>query len=188
MLISYIKEKSPSTNEQIEAVQKQLDVISTLVATMSKTQRNVEAIGDLVENELLSMDKAIEEAANRIQEMLDKTRAADSGVKLEVNGKILDSCTELMMNIRILVKKSRTLQTEIVAQGKGTASATEFYKRNHQWSEGLISAAKAIAEGAQFLLLVLNYNQKCYEMVQCSFLQFGLIFQRVCGQSGIRFW
>lgn len=84
--------------------------------------------------------------------MLDKSRAADSGVKLEVNGKILDSCTELMMSIRNLVKKSRNLQIEIVAQGKGTASATEFYKRNHQWSEGLISAAKAIAMGANFLL------------------------------------
>lgn len=50
--------------------------------------------------------------------MLDKSRAADSGVKLEVNGKILDSCTDLMMAIRNLVKKSRFLQTEIVAQGK----------------------------------------------------------------------
>ena len=50
--------------------------------------------------------------------MLDKSRAADSGVKLEVNGKILDSCTDLMKAIRNLVKKSRFLQTEIVAQGK----------------------------------------------------------------------
>lgn len=89
--------------------------------------------------------------------MLDKSRAADSGVKLEVNGKILDSCTELMMAIRKLVKKSRSLQMEIVAQGKGTASATEFYKRNHQWSEGLISAAKAIAMGANFLLYVYHF-------------------------------
>lgn len=50
--------------------------------------------------------------------MLDKSRAADSGVKLEVNGKILDSCTDLMKAIRNLVKKSRFLQTEIVVQGK----------------------------------------------------------------------
>lgn len=50
--------------------------------------------------------------------MLAKSRAADSGVKLEVNGKILDSCTELMRRIRKLVQKSRLLQTEIVAQGK----------------------------------------------------------------------
>lgn len=52
------------------------------------------------------------------QDMLAKSRAADSGLKLEVNGKILDSCTELMKCIRQLVKKSRLLQAEIVDQGK----------------------------------------------------------------------
>lgn len=37
---------------------------------------------------------------------------------------------------------------------QGTATAKEFYKRNHQWTEGLISAAKAVAMGAKFLLYV----------------------------------
>jgi hypothetical protein len=50
--------------------------------------------------------------------MLSKSRAADSGIKLEVNEKILDSCTNLMQAIRVLVQKSRLLQAEIVAQGK----------------------------------------------------------------------
>lgn len=50
--------------------------------------------------------------------MLTNSRAADSGIKLEVNGKILDSCTGLMHAIRILVKKSRLLQAEIVGQGR----------------------------------------------------------------------
>lgn len=150
-MLSNMKEKSPSTFDQIEKVKAQINLIFTMANTLSKTRDNVD-VGNLVENELQSMDKAIEEAANRIQEMLDKSRADDSGLKLEVNGKILDSCTDLMKAIRKLVKKSRLLQTEIVAQGKGTVSATEFYKRNHQWSEGLISAAKAIAMGANFLL------------------------------------
>lgn len=52
------------------------------------------------------------------QDMLTKSRAADSGIKLEVNEKILDSCTTLMQAIRLLVQKSRYLQAEIVAQGK----------------------------------------------------------------------
>ena len=65
--------------------------------------------------------------------MLDKSRAADSGVKLEVNGKILDSCTDLMMAIRNLVKKSRFLQTEIVAQGKVSVLflIERFYVKYH---------------------------------------------------------
>lgn len=151
-MFNHVKEKSPTTVGQINEVKQQFKKICELAATLSNAQGNVEVIGNLVEQELLGMDKAIEEAANRIRDMLEKSRAADSGLKLEVNEKILDSCTELMKCIRQLVKKSRLLQAEIVDQGKGTASATEFYKRNHQWSEGLISAAKAVAMGANLLL------------------------------------
>lgn len=50
--------------------------------------------------------------------MLANSRAADSGIKLEVNEKILDTCTTLMLAIRVLVQKSRLLQAEIVAQGR----------------------------------------------------------------------
>ncbi|XP_072748142.1 huntingtin-interacting protein 1 [Anoplolepis gracilipes] len=152
IILSYIKEKSSMTVVQITNVKSQLQKVSSLINALSSTQNNVEIIGNLVENELQSMDKAIEEAVARIQDMLDKSRAADSGLKLKVNEQILDSCTELMKYIRKLVQRSRLLQKEIVEQGRGTASATEFYKRNHQWSEGLISAAKAIAMGANFLL------------------------------------
>ncbi|XP_065226702.1 huntingtin-interacting protein 1 isoform X2 [Planococcus citri] len=115
---------------------------------------SIEALSDSVENELTIMDKAIEEAANRIEEMLKESKVADSGIKLEVNGKILDSCTTLMKAIRILVQKSRILQAEIVAAGNpnNRLSAKEFYKRNHQWTEGLISAAKAVGMGAKYLL------------------------------------
>jgi huntingtin interacting protein 1 len=55
--------------------------------------------------------------------MLTKSRKADSGIKLEVNSKLLDSCTNLMEAIRILVKKARLLQAEIVAQGKVSLSS-----------------------------------------------------------------
>ena len=46
----------------------QLDKISSLTCSLSEQgQSNTGIIGDLVENELLGMDKAIEEAAARIQ-------------------------------------------------------------------------------------------------------------------------
>ncbi|XP_026668374.1 huntingtin-interacting protein 1 isoform X2 [Ceratina calcarata] len=171
-MFNYIRERSPITVGQINEVKQQFKKVCELASTLSNTQSNVEVIGNLVETELLSMDKAIEEAANRIQDMLEKSRAADSGLKLEVNGKILDSCTDLMKCIRMLVKKSRLLQAEIVEQGKGTASATEFYKRNHQWSEGLISAAKAVAMGANLLLeaadKVVSGNGKFEQLVVAS--------------------
>jgi huntingtin interacting protein 1 len=39
-----------------------------------------------------------------------------------------------------------------ISFAQGSASVKEFYKRNHQWTEGLISAAKAVGGGAKFLL------------------------------------
>lgn len=67
IMLSYIKEKSSMTVVQIANVKSQLRKISSLVGTLSTTQNNVEVIGNLVENELLSMDKAIEEAVARIR-------------------------------------------------------------------------------------------------------------------------
>ncbi|KAF4526389.1 hypothetical protein B566_EDAN012679 [Ephemera danica] len=136
----------------LATVRQNVQSLVTLAERLEGRSAPLESVADSVESELATMEKAIEEAAAKIEEMLTKSRQADSGVKLEVNEKILDACTGLMAAVRQLVITSRKLQGEIVAQGKGTASAKEFYKRNHQWTEGLISAAKAVAIGAHFLL------------------------------------
>lgn len=110
------EEIKPKADECVE----KLVAVSSLAQEMSNSLRGeaAETLADMIDDEMLAMDKAIEEAANRIQEMLNKSRAADSGIKLEVNEKILDSCTNLMQAIRLLVQKSRFLQAEIVAQGR----------------------------------------------------------------------
>jgi huntingtin interacting protein 1 len=52
------------------------------------------------------------------QSLLTQSRERDTGMKLEVNDKILDSCTDLMKAIKILIIKAKELQKEIVAQGR----------------------------------------------------------------------
>lgn len=66
-MFNHIREKSPVTVGQINEVKQQFKKVCDLAATLSNGQGTVEVIGNLVEMELLSMDKAIEEAANRIQ-------------------------------------------------------------------------------------------------------------------------
>ncbi|XP_058055147.1 huntingtin-interacting protein 1 isoform X4 [Anopheles bellator] len=148
--------ESDTVSERVKDLKLKLEQVTTMIVDLGKQTDGTENLGDMVESELSSMDKAIEEAASQIEEMLSKSRASDSGIKLEVNEKILDACTNLMQAIRLLVQKSRLLQSEIVSLGKGTASAKEFYKRNHQWTEGLISAAKSVAQGANFLVTAAN--------------------------------
>ncbi|XP_047990894.1 huntingtin-interacting protein 1 isoform X5 [Leguminivora glycinivorella] len=101
-----------------------------------------------VDDELADMDKAIELAAGQIEEMLAASRAGDSGVKLEVNGKILDACTTLMAAVKALVQDARKLQAELGDPG----TRLKMYRRNPQWSEGLISAAKAVVFAAKLLV------------------------------------
>jgi len=104
--------------------------------------------------------------------MLAASRQTDSGIKLEVNESILDSCNSLMMAIKVLIEKSKVLQSEIVSQGRGTASIKEFYKKHHRWSEGLISAAKAVGLGANVLVdsadKSVKGNGRWEELVVCS--------------------
>lgn len=142
-----------SVTGAIDAVRSQLAELTALIHDLERTDADDAHIGATIESELAGMDAAIEEAAARIGELLSASRASGAtGVQLEVNERILDACTALMNSIRLLVQRARLLQAEIVALGRGSASATEFYKRNHQWTEGLISAAKSVAQGANFLV------------------------------------
>ncbi len=83
------------------------------MAGMAAEAVTEDKLGDIVEEEMTATASAVESAALRIQEMLRKSREDDSGVKLEVNERILDSCTVLMKAIKVLIARSRDLQEEI---------------------------------------------------------------------------
>ena len=73
---------------------------------------------EVLDQELHAMEQAIEEAAKKMEDILSQSRASHTGVQLEVNEKLIDSCSSLMNAIRVLVQKSKGLQHEIVAQGR----------------------------------------------------------------------
>lgn len=129
-------------------------------------------LGDMVDKEMAATSAAIEEAVRRMDEMMNQARKDTSGVKLEVNERILYSCTDLMKAIRLLVLASTDLQKEIVEGGRGAASIKEFYARNSRWTEGLISASKAVGWGATQMVdsadRVVLHTGKYEELIVCS--------------------
>lgn len=131
-----------------------------------------ESLKDLVECEMAATSKAVEEAAAKIEKLLNEARERDEGVHLEVNEKILDSCTDLMNRIRVLIASSKELQREIVDTGRGASSPKDFYMKNSRWTEGLISAAKTVGWGATMLTNaadeVTSGSGKFEELVVCS--------------------
>ncbi|KAA0716380.1 Huntingtin-interacting protein 1-related protein [Triplophysa tibetana] len=129
-------------------------------------------LGDVVEKEMAATSAAIEEAVRRIDEMMNQARKDTTGVKLEVNERILFSCTDLMKAIRMLVIASTDLQKEIVESGRGGATVKDFYARNSRWTEGLISASKAVGWGATQMVdsadKVVLHTGKYEELIVCS--------------------
>ncbi|XP_068191804.1 huntingtin-interacting protein 1-related protein-like [Antennarius striatus] len=111
-----------------------------------------EELGYIVNNEMIATSTAIEEAVLRMDEILYQAKKDTTGIKLEVNQSILGSCSDLMKAVHMLVTAATDLQKDIVEGGRGAASVTEFYAKNSRWTEGLISASKAVGWGATQLL------------------------------------
>uniref|UniRef100_A0A665U919 Huntingtin interacting protein 1 related n=1 Tax=Echeneis naucrates TaxID=173247 RepID=A0A665U919_ECHNA len=131
-----------------------------------------EELGNMVDKEMIATSTAIEEAVLRMDEIMSQARRDTSGVKLEVNQSILGSCSDLMKAIHMLVTAATDLQKDIVEGGRGAASVTEFYAKNSRWTEGLISASKAVGWGATQLLdsadRVAGDNGTYEELIACS--------------------
>uniref|UniRef100_A0A8C6NL90 Huntingtin interacting protein 1 related n=1 Tax=Nothobranchius furzeri TaxID=105023 RepID=A0A8C6NL90_NOTFU len=131
-----------------------------------------EELGEMVDKEMIATSTAIEEAVLRMDEILTQTRRDTSGLKLEVNQSILGSCSDLMKAVHMLVTAATDLQKDIVEGGRGAASVTEFYAKNSRWTEGLISASKAVGWGATQLLdsadRVVTEKGSYEELIACS--------------------
>ncbi|BEI82406.1 hypothetical protein CcaverHIS002_0302740 [Cutaneotrichosporon cavernicola] len=88
-------------------------------------------LGDIVASEMEAAARAIAQATERIAQL--KAQPHDKFSALDRPA-------------------ATASQEEIVREGKGTSSTTQFYKRNHRWTEGLISAAKAVAYATGLLI------------------------------------
>uniref|UniRef100_A0A8C3PKG1 Huntingtin interacting protein 1 n=1 Tax=Calidris pygmaea TaxID=425635 RepID=A0A8C3PKG1_9CHAR len=111
-----------------------------------------EELGDLVDKEMAATAAAIETASARIEEMLSKARAGDTGVKLEVNERILGSCTGLMQAIHVLVLASKDLQREIVEGGRVSQGQGCRQGAGRAWGSGCLTAGGHRALAGDVLL------------------------------------
>ncbi|POI35450.1 hypothetical protein CIB84_000802 [Bambusicola thoracicus] len=141
-------------------------------------QRSLDYLGELKDKQTLQraelgdVRRALRGVLELAQDMMSRARNESSGIKLEVNERILNSCTDLMKAIRLLVMTSTNLQKEIVESGRGAATTQEFYAKNSRWTEGLISASKAVGWGATQLVeaadRVVLQTGKYEELIVCS--------------------
>ncbi|KAJ1736693.1 sla2 Src-like adaptor 2 [Coemansia sp. Benny D160-2] len=116
------------------------DTTKVSVATTS------EDVSDLVEREMLNAARAIDDAVARLQALANQPHDSSlSDHQVQVHDAILDSSMAMTNAIAQLIRAATASQQEIVAQGRGSSSTTAYYKKHNRWTEGLISAAKAVA-------------------------------------------
>ena len=109
-------------------------------------------LGDLVDSELTKAANAIDAAAERLNKLMKKPRDGYSTYELKINDAILEAAIAVTNAIAQLIKAATASQQEIVKDGRGSSSRTAFYKKNNRWTEGLISAAKAVATSTNTLI------------------------------------
>lgn len=144
-----------NNSEARNALTKLSETVERLIpkASASVAKANGD-IGDLVEQEMLGAARAIEAATQRLHELMSRPRDSSrySAVDIQVHDAILSSALAIAQAIARLIQAATDSQREIVAQGKGSSTTQQFYKRNNRWTEGLISAAKSVAFATNLLI------------------------------------
>lgn len=164
VMSSYLKMLPPAQRPEV-VIQGDMRVQEALTKLSQKTEDLILAgatdinklaegeVGDLVEQEMSNAARAIEEATAKIQALMKRPSNPElSATDLQVHQLILNSVLALTSAIANLIKCATASQQEIVAQGRGTSSKAAFYKKHNRWTEGLISAAKAVAVATNLLV------------------------------------
>ncbi|EPE31913.1 I/LWEQ [Glarea lozoyensis ATCC 20868] len=133
----------------LQNLNKMVDVFAPNSGLISKNKGD---LGDLVDNELSKAADAISAAAARLAKLKSKPKDGYSTYELRIHDSILDAAIAVTNAIARLIKAATVSQAEIVQAGKGTGDKTAFYKKNNRWTEGLISAAKAVASSTNTLI------------------------------------
>ncbi|PCH00512.1 ENTH/VHS [Penicillium occitanis (nom. inval.)] len=141
-------------NNNLE-VQRDLQTLSKFVDTFAPKGSKLSTsgdLGDLVDQELEKAANAIDAAVERLARLRKKPRDGYTTYELRVNDTILEAALAITNAIAELIKAATESQQEIVREGRGSSSRTAFYKKNNRWTEGLISAAKAVATSTNRLI------------------------------------
>lgn len=107
---------------------------------------------DQLASEMNEIDQIIKLATRKIEELSETSRKVETGIKLQVNEKISEVCTNLMKAVKNLIAQSRLLQREIVNAGSERPSKDEKHKLKSDWIDGLVSAANRVALAARSLV------------------------------------
>lgn len=125
----------------------------TFVETLTSNKSinwSLKNLDKLVDDEMKQTAEAVQSASKFLEGLL-----ADANIKggdVEVHEAILQAAKAVIEAVSTLIKASTESQREIVSKSRGNQTRTDFYKKNNRWTEGLISASKAVAGATNILI------------------------------------
>ncbi|KAI4210257.1 MAG: hypothetical protein LQ351_006856 [Letrouitia transgressa] len=141
-----------NNHEVLMNLQKLSKLADAFAPKSGKIAKNAGDLGDLVDRELTNAAATIEAAVERLNKIKKKPRDGYSTYDLRIHDSILEAAIAVTQAIAQLITAATASQQEIVSEGRGSSSRTAFYKKNNRWTEGLISAAKAVASSTNTLI------------------------------------
>lgn len=140
-------------NSGVQLALNNLSKLADAFAPKSKLTNQSGDLGELVDREMTNAAKAIDAATERLTKLMNKPRDQYSTYELKIHDSILAAAIAVTNAIAQLIKAATASQQEIVQQGRGSSmSKAQFYKKNNRWTEGLISASKAVARSTNMLI------------------------------------
>ncbi|KAI9715897.1 MAG: hypothetical protein M1812_005717 [Candelaria pacifica] len=143
-----------NNNNEVQMNLQKLSKLADAFAPKSGKITNTSGdLGDLVDREMTNAAAAIEAATERLTKLMKKPKDLNySSYELRIHESILQAAIAVTNAIAQLIKAATASQQEIVREGRGSSTRTAFYKKNNRWTEGLISAAKAVATSTNTLI------------------------------------
>ncbi|KAL9055865.1 MAG: hypothetical protein Q9162_003291 [Coniocarpon cinnabarinum] len=142
-----------NNNNEVQMNLQKLSKMADAFAPKTRITSTTGDLGDMVDREMANAAKAIEDAAARLTKMQNKNRDQYSTYELRIHDSILAAAVAVTNAIAELIKAATKSQEEIVNAGRGgSMSRSAYYKKNNRWTEGLISAAKAVAGSTNTLI------------------------------------
>eukprot|EP00111_Clytia_hemisphaerica_P007373 TCONS_00021443-protein len=109
----------------------------------------------IAENELLGAAASIEAAARKLADLKPRERPREADESLNFEEQILEAARSITAAAGALVKAATVAQRELVSTGKVCSPDSDVYA-DTQWSQGLISAARMVAEATSALCEAAN--------------------------------
>ncbi|OVF10126.1 putative DNA polymerase [Clavispora lusitaniae] len=127
-------------------------------------------IEDAVDNEMDETAKAVDSATEFLNKLL---LSASQSSNFEIHESIVSAALSITKAIQLLIIAATKCQREIVDRNKGNGTRRDFYKKNNRWTEGLVSAAKAVAGATNILIqtadgVLKNENSHEQLIVACN--------------------